>query len=108
MTQLAGASVAAKTVGAVAQYQVDATSGTAENPGSGITGYDSGNIVTQNRPGKGTQKLVDGTIQQATAVTVDATAGNVGNALLANQNGQNYTTDPFTGSAGLSLAGNRE
>lgn len=108
MTQLAGASVAARTKGSVKQYQTDAVNGTSEASLGGVHPRDTGNIVTQNRPGKGTQKLVDGQIQQATDLTCDSTPGKVGNALLANQNGQNYVVDPFTGSAGLSLAGNRE
>lgn len=99
MSQLAGASIAARTTGKVAQYGVDSAN---------VGPYDSGNITGHVQPGGSGEKLVSGVIQNATDLTVDGTAGNVGNALLSNQNGQSYTTDPFTAAAGLSLAPSHE
>jgi len=114
MTQLAGASIAARTKGAVAQYRADAVNGNPDAAGVGVTPYDSGTIVTQNRPGKSPEKLVNGTIQNAADLTVHPTPGLFldgvvpNNALLPNQNGQNYTVDPFTQDAGLSLSPTHE
>lgn len=103
MSQLAGASIAARTTGAVKQYQLNAT-----NSSATVTPYDSGSIIGHVQPGGSGEKLVSGVIQTATDLTADSTAGKVGNALLANQNGQNYSTDPFTADAGLSLAPQHE
>ena len=99
MSQLAGASIAARTTGKVAQYGVDSAN---------VGPYDSGTILGTVPPGQTGKKLINGTIQNATDLTCDSTAGKVGNALLANQNGQGYTTDPQTLDAGLSLAPQHE
>lgn len=99
MAQLAGASIAARTEGKVAQYGIDSAN---------VGPYDSGDIIGHVQPGGSGQKLVSGVVQAAADLTVDGTAGKVGNALLANQNGQNYTTDPFTAAAGVSLAPEHE
>jgi hypothetical protein len=102
MAQLAGASIVARTDGAVAQYQLSGEESATIGP------YDSGTILGTVPPGKAGLKLINGTIQNATTLTASAAAGKVGNALLANQNGQGYTTDPFTQSAGLSLSPEHE
>lgn len=99
MTQLAGASLAARTTGKVAQYGVDSAN---------VGPYDSGTILGNVPPGGAGQKLISGVIQNAADLTSDGTAGKVGNTLVANQNGQGYTTDPFTAAAGLSLAPGHE
>lgn len=103
MTQLAGASVVAATAGHVQQYLLSA-----ENSSATIGPYDSGTILGTVPPGQPGLKLVNGTIQKNTVLSVDSTPGNVGNALLANQNGQNYVTNPFTQAAGLSLGPEHE
>ncbi len=73
--EAAGSGVAGSQVkGVTAQYQHDATSGTAElsstsiNPGGGPSGvhpYDSGTILGTVPPGKPGLKLVDGTVQRS-------------------------------------------
>jgi hypothetical protein len=86
-----GAQAGQQVAGVVAQYQLDGTNGNDErsstsiNPGggaSGITPYDSGSILGNVPPGGTGEKLVDGTIQRASRLIVDGTAGNVGNALV--------------------------
>ena len=73
--EAAGSGVAGSQVkGVTAQYQLDATNGTAElsstsiNPGGGPSGvhpYDSGTILGTVPPGKPGIKLVDGTVQRS-------------------------------------------
>jgi len=100
--------------GIVAQYQIDATAGVSElsntsiNPGggpSGVTPYDSGTILGTVPPGKPGLKLVNGTIQRASALVCDATPGVVGNALVCTS-GVGLVPTPPVGqgkSAGLSV-----
>lgn len=102
--------------GVVAQYQSDAISGTAElgtgNGGpSGVMPYDSGSILGTVPPGKPGLKLVDGTIQRASQLIADSTAGVVGNALVSTYSTLNTDPVPPTGSQpadGLSQAPNTE
>ena len=92
------------TQGVVAQYQADAIVGTSELSSTsiqpsggptGVTGYDSGNITGHVQPGGAGSKLVDGTIQRASSLICDATAGNVGNALVSTKGqGQAEPTKP--------------
>jgi hypothetical protein len=104
MTQLAGATIAARTTGKVSQYQA-AGKATSDS----ILGYDSGTILGTVPPGKAGLKLVDGTIQNAADLTVAPDGNNkLFNYLEANRNGQNYATDPFTAAAGVSLAPQHE
>lgn len=73
--EAAGSGVAGSQVkGVTAQYQLDATNGTAElsstsiNPSGGPSGvhpYDSGTILGTVPPGKPGLKLVDGTVQRS-------------------------------------------
>jgi len=73
--EAAGSGVAGSQVkGVTAQYQLDATNGTAElsstsiNPGGGPSGvhpYDSGTILGNTPPGKPGEKLVNGTVQRS-------------------------------------------
>ena len=79
-----------QTKGVAAQYQLDGTNGNAElsstsiQPGggpSGVTPYDSGNILGHIQPGGAGKKLVDGTIQRSVSLIADSTAGVVGNAI---------------------------
>jgi len=87
--------------GVVAQYQLDGTNGTSElsatsiNPSggpSGVTPYDSGTILGTVPPGKPGLKLVDGTVQRASSIIADSTAGALGNALT--QTFSSLNTDP--------------
>lgn len=95
------ASLAAKSAGAVNPYSVSNTTGT-----SNVKGYDSGNILGTVPPGKTGIKLVDATVQKATALTVDATAGVIGNSLTSTAGvGVTPTANSAqTYSNGLSLA----
>jgi len=90
-----GAQAGQQIAGVAAQYQLDGTNGNAELSStsiqagggpSGITPYDSGNILGTVPPGKAGLKLVNGTIQRAAQLICDATAGNVGNALVSSYN----------------------
>ena len=106
--------------GVVAQYQLDGINGTSElsatsiNPSggpSGVTPYDSGTILGTVPPGKPGLKLVDGTVQRASSIIADSTAGAVGNALTPTFSSLN--TDPVapTGAKkadGLSASPSRE
>jgi hypothetical protein len=83
-----------QTAGVVAQYQLSGTDGVVEHAG-GISPYDSGTIVTQNRPGQAAQKLVDGTVQRASQIVADGT-GPSGN-FLVNPTGVGLTPTPATG-----------
>jgi hypothetical protein len=68
--------------GKAIQYQLNATDGNADGTAnSGVGPYDSGNILGHVQPGGSGKKLVDGTIQRATDLICDSTAGVVGNAL---------------------------
>ena len=77
-------------VGIVAQYQLDATLGNLETPGTANTAgplgsigpYDSGTILGTVPPGKAGLKLVEGTVQRAAVILDSADAGYVGNALV--------------------------
>lgn len=102
---MAGAIPAAKTTGAVAQYGLTGT-----NSSATITPYDSGNIIGTVPPGKSGIKLVDGTIQNATKLTVSSAQDAPGNAILAGQdaNGQAAESSYQAPSAGLSLGANHE
>lgn len=105
--------------GVVAQYQRDGTNGTAElsntsiNPGggpSGVTPYDSGTILGTVPPGKPGLKLVDGTIQRASQIVADGTAGVTGNALTSTAGVGVTPTKPVGQgqSEGLSLSASHE
>jgi hypothetical protein len=106
--------------GVVAQYQLDGINGTSElsatsiNPSggpSGVTPYDSGTILGTVPPGKAGLKLVDGTVQRASQLLADGTAGVVGNALVSTFSSLNTDPTPSPGSQpadGLSQAPNRE
>ena len=101
--------------GVSAQYQVDGKVGTSElsstsiHPGggpSGVSPYDSGTILGTVPPGKPGLKLVNGTVQRASAIIADATTGVTGNALTCVSGVGVVPTTP-TGqgkSAGLSLS----
>ena len=93
------ASLAAKTDGAVAQYGL-----AGKNAAATIKPYDSGNILGTVPPGKAGIKLVDGTIQNATALTADSSAGVVGNALLCS-NRPTAQGDPVVNSAQIASNG---
>jgi hypothetical protein len=68
--------------GAVKNYLLDGVNDATGNTES-IAPYDSGNILGTVPPGKVGLKLVDGTQQRATQIIADATAGQVGNALVS-------------------------
>jgi hypothetical protein len=88
--------LAARTAGKVAQYGIDSAN---------VKPYDSGNILGTVPPGKAGIKLIDGTVQNATDLTTDGTAG-VANWLACTSG---VGVDPTVNSAqiesnGLSLA----
>ena len=105
-----GAGVAGQQpAGIVQQYQLAGTH-SAVDTSTGITPYDSGNILGTVPPGKTGIKLVSGVVQRAAQLVCDATAGNCGNALLA-VSGTGLVPTPPTGSQpadGLSQAPNTE
>src|SRR5271166_6445935 len=115
----AGSGVAGtQTQGVVKQYQLSGTGSSAATLET-ITPYDSGTILGTVPPGKAGLKLVDGTVQRASRMLCDGTAGNVGNALVPFYNlvgsgaaaGQDGVPTPPTGSTpadGLSQAPNTE
>ena len=103
-----------QTVGIVQQYQLAGTA-SAVTTSTGITPYDSGNILGTVPPGKAGLKLVDGTQQCRSVMLADSTSGKVGNALVSVFNlvgsgaaaGQDGVPTPATGSQpadGLSQA----
>ena len=98
--------------GVVAQYQLDGINGTIEHPvGTGVSPYDSGTILSQNRPGQVGEKLVDGTVQRRSQIVADSTPGAVGNALVSTYAvGGGIPTKPAGSSAadGLSQAPQHE
>ena len=101
------ATLAAKTTGKVAQYQLSG-----ENNAAVIRPYDSGNILGTVPPGKPGIKLIDGTVQHATALTVTP-VGNDSQNFLACTTQPTALGDPTVNpaqlaSAGLSLAPQHE
>ena len=61
--------------------------------GNVVGGYDSGNILAQNAPGKPAEKLVDGTQQSSTTLSSSANAGYAGSYLEGtNQNNEAVAT----------------
>jgi hypothetical protein len=70
--------------GIAIQYQLDAVNGQADGTANGGVGpYDSGNILGHIQPGGAGKKLVDGTVQRATDLVCDSTAGVIGNTLTS-------------------------
>lgn len=106
----AGSGVAgAQPKGITQQYQLAATASNVDTS-TGITPRDTGTILGTVPPGKAGLKLVDGTVQRSSQLVCDATAGVVGNALVA-ISGVGLIPTPPTGSQpadGLSQAPNRE
>ncbi len=95
--------------GITQQYQLSATHANTSTS-TAITPRDSGNILGTVPPGKVGLKQTDGTIQRSTQIKADATAGVVGNALVATS-GVGLIPTPPTGSQpadGLSQAPNTE
>lgn len=107
----AGASNAGQQVqGVTKQYQASATGSSASTLET-ITPYDSGTILGTVPPGKAGLKLVDGTVQRASQIKADGTAGAVGNALVSTYSTLNTDPVPPSGSQpadGLSQAPNTE
>lgn len=96
--------------GIVQQYQLAATHSNVDTS-TAITPYDSGTILGHVQPGGSGEKLVSGVIQRATQIKADATAGNVGNALVSTYSTANVDPVPPTGSHaadGLSQAPQHE
>jgi hypothetical protein len=78
----AGSGVAGtQTQGVTKQYQASAT-GSSDSGVETITPYDSGTILGHVQPGGTGSKLVNGTVQRASQIKADGTAGVVGNALV--------------------------
>lgn len=104
------ASLSAKSQGAVEQYGQSGRDSKVAYVPTNITPRDTGNILGTVPPGKPGLKLVSGVIQNATALTVDGTAGVTGNALLPTSGvGVTPTVNPAQlASAGLSLAPEHE
>ena len=105
-----GAGVAGQQpAGIVQQYQLAGTH-SAVDTSTGITPYDSGNILGTVPPGKTGIKLVSGVVQRAAQLVCDATAGKVGNALVVSSGQGVLPTEPAGTHAadGLSSAPWRE
>jgi hypothetical protein len=78
----AGSGVAGvQTQGVTKQYQASATGSSASTLET-IGPYDSGTILGNVPPGKSGEKLINGTVQRASQVKADSTAGVTGNALV--------------------------
>src|SRR5208337_656527 len=86
-----------QTQGVVKQYQLSGTGSSAATLET-ITPYDSGTILGTVPPGKAGLKLVDGTVQRASQLLADGTAGVVGNALVPAFSSLNTDPVPPTGS----------
>jgi len=103
------ATLAARTDGKVAQYQLSGTAGLAS---TAITPYDSGTILGTVPPGKAGIKLVSGVIQNAADLTVTPVGNDSQNFLSCTSQPQ-ASGDPIENSAqhasaGLSLAPQHE
>jgi hypothetical protein len=106
--------------GVAAQYQLDGVNGVSElsstsiNPGggpTGVTSYDSGNILGNIKPGGAGEKLTNGTIQRSSQLICNGTPGVVGNALTGIAGGASAIPLNAVGtgiSDGLSLGASRE
>lgn len=97
--------------GVVRQYQASALAAPNSGALETITPYDSGTILGTVPPGKPGLKLVDGTVQRASQLIADGTAGAVGNALVPTFSALNTDPTPPAGSQpadGLSQAPNHE
>lgn len=96
-----GATVAARTKGKVAQYQLEGTTASTT-----IGPYDSGNILGTVPPGGSGIKLIDGTVQEATDITSDGKT----NAFGPTQDSQGFLKQSTyqAASQGLSLAPEHE
>lgn len=106
----AGSGVAGtQTKGVTKQYQLSGTGSSASTLET-ITPYDSGTILGHVQPGGSGEKLVSGVVQRSTELLADATAGAVGNALVATSGVGLVPTPPVgsTAADGLSLAPQHE
>jgi hypothetical protein len=93
------ATIAARTDGKVAQYQLAGTTTTTT-----IGPYDSGTILGTVPPGKPGIKQIDGTVQNATDLTVTP-VGNDSQNFLACTSQPQASGDPTVNSAQLASAG---
>ena len=106
----AGSGLASMTPkGITQQYQLAATHSNLDTS-TGITPYDSGNILGHTNPGQVGEKLVSGVVQRSSQLQVDSTSGVTGNALTC-VSGVGVVPTPPAGSHaidGLSQAPQRE
>lgn len=78
----AGSGVAGTQTKGITQQYLKAGTVSAVDTSTGITPYDSGNILGNTPPGKTGEKLVSGVVQRSSQLLVDGTAGATGNALV--------------------------